>query len=361
MFTKEDGPTALRADLVRGLSLSTGPVQVRSDKGAEFAVGGVASVWNGSRGFVAIVIRFLEPPRVERYMYSKPLPDEAAVIGAEAAALDFARELGLELDALTFADLDEASRARRLQNWDRIRKVRAPARADAASGSVATAPGAAPVLSAELSTEALEEPLELEPEDAVPLDESVQLVPLEDTPGDGSLEDTPLEDSPLAAEPARERRPDDTPVSLAQPRARPEDDTPMEIATLGDPESDDTPIELTAMRESTLLDVSELAGESEDEDEHEDEPSDGFIPIGQSSGDLGGAISVELDAADLGDEGSEGDPPTIHLTEALSSDLLDTAPAPGPGGAVIGKIPLVRKEGADRRRLSALGRLLSFF
>ena len=58
-------------------------------------------------------------------------------------------------------------------------------------------------------------------------------------------------------------------------------------------------------------------------------------------------------------------------TEAIEEplELVGEQPAVGDpviggheaGRAVLGKVELVRKPGADRRRLSALGRLLSFF
>ena len=146
MFTRGDGPTALRADLVRGLSFSSGPQEIRTDDRVEQAVAGVASVWNGSRGFVAVLFRFIDPPRVERYMTSEPLTDDSGLARAQAAALEFARSRGFRMDDPEFAGLAEDLRAKRLHNWNLIRKVREPAKQPAAAAGVeAPAGGAASV------------------------------------------------------------------------------------------------------------------------------------------------------------------------------------------------------------------------
>ncbi len=144
MFTRGDGPTALRADLVRGLSFSSGPQEIRTDDRVEQAVAGVASVWNGSRGFVAVLFRFIDPPRVERYMTSEPLTDDSGLASAQAAALEFARSRGFRMDDPEFAGLAEDLRAKRLHNWNLIRKVREPAKQPAAAGGAASVQDAAP-------------------------------------------------------------------------------------------------------------------------------------------------------------------------------------------------------------------------
>ena len=90
MFTKEDGPTALRAELLSGLSFSSYPEEVQIDNHFGSALAGVSSVWNGSSGFVVVLIRFIDPPRVERYRYSEPLTDESMVALAQAEAVRFA-------------------------------------------------------------------------------------------------------------------------------------------------------------------------------------------------------------------------------------------------------------------------------
>ncbi len=65
MFTKEDGPTALRAELLSGLSFSSYPEDVQIDDHSGSAVAGVSSVWNGSSGFVVVLIRFIDSPELE--------------------------------------------------------------------------------------------------------------------------------------------------------------------------------------------------------------------------------------------------------------------------------------------------------
>ncbi|MEE9280790.1 MAG: hypothetical protein V3V67_11505, partial [Myxococcota bacterium] len=211
MFNKEDGPTALRADLVCGLSLSRGPQEVRTDTGVERAVACVASVWNGSRGFVAVLIRFLEPPRVERYMYAQLLTDESRVSHAQAEALSFARSLGFSMDEPAFRELDEESRRKRLHDWNLIRKVR-----ESWPGLEEALGPAAVVESAhesELIPSVAPEP---------PEEDSLELA-LAGGPRD---DDTPVELQPLGDAPED----DDTPLELAPIDQRPAEDEGMELA-----------------------------------------------------------------------------------------------------------------------------------
>ena len=136
MFRSEDGPTALRADLLSGLSFSSRPEDIQIDDHSGSAVAGVSSVWNGSRGFVAVLIRFIDPPHVERYMYSEPLTDESMLVLAQAEALRFAGSMGFRMDDPRFQELDETARAKRLLNWNLIRKVRAPLAPEKPAGAL---------------------------------------------------------------------------------------------------------------------------------------------------------------------------------------------------------------------------------
>ena len=86
----------MRADLLSGLSFSSRPEDIQIDDHSGSAVAGVSSVWNGSRGFVAVLIRFIDPPHVERYMYSEPLTDESMLVLAQAEALRFAGSMASE-------------------------------------------------------------------------------------------------------------------------------------------------------------------------------------------------------------------------------------------------------------------------
>ena len=73
-------------------------------------------MWNGSSGFVVVLIRFIDPPHVERYMYSESLTDESMLALAQAEALRFAGAMGFRMDDPGFQELGEAARANRLLN-----------------------------------------------------------------------------------------------------------------------------------------------------------------------------------------------------------------------------------------------------
>ncbi len=462
MFNKEDGPTALRADLVRGLSLSRGPQEVQTDKG------------------------------VERYMYAQPLTEESGVIHAQAEALSFARNLGFSMDEPAFRELDEESREKRLDNWNLIRKVR-----ETLSGVEEAALPAVIVGSAdefEPIPSVAPEPLE---EDSLELalaggprddDTPVELPPLGDPPED---DDTPLELAPIGKGPAEDEGMELAPVSvvsfedegmeLEPVSASSSEDEGMELAPIDGAPSKGEPLELAPVTEAPPEDealelaLANGAASSGDEslqfeaggldlspvsDELEDGESLEFEPLGDAAGpadtqpigaepeelvlepavpeaeldsaeapaveaieppleiaeafeiehelDFLGASAEEESASEpnvlvfVDSEPAASDPPTIQLTTPLAPDAdavepeftpdqlselaeLEVADSEPPGiesaavaanegrptgepaaaidtgSAVIGKIELVRKEGADRRRLTALGRLLSFF
>ena len=176
MFIREDGPTALRADLLRGLSFSTCVEEVQTESHPERAVAGVASVWNSTQGFLVVLIRFIDPARIERYMHSEPLGDESALAEAHAEALTFVRNLGFRMDDPSFVELDEKAQAKRLQNWNLMRKVREPSEKipDDDRPTRVTDPDVP-----DNATELDLEPQSLEPSAAAPVDadESIVLEP----------------------------------------------------------------------------------------------------------------------------------------------------------------------------------------
>ncbi len=193
MFTREDGPTALRAELLSGLSFSSYPEDVQIDDHSGSALAGVSSVWNGSSGFVVVLIRFIDPPHVERYMYSEPLTDELMVALALAEALRFAGAMGFRMDDPRFQELKEAARANRLLNWNLIRTVRLPSAPetplaavenDAPAAAAPAAVSAAPTVEASSDEEEilLESPIQTEPphlelvEESVPAPELAELL-----------------------------------------------------------------------------------------------------------------------------------------------------------------------------------------
>ncbi len=147
MFTREDGPTALRADLIQGLSFSTRSEEISMAKGAgpERAVAGVASVWNGKSGFIAVLIRFLDPPHVDRYVYSEPLTTFGEFESVASKAVGFATQLGFKMDAPEFASLGPDRQEERLRQWNRIRKSR-PLKKPGAPGELASTGGTSGVL-----------------------------------------------------------------------------------------------------------------------------------------------------------------------------------------------------------------------
>jgi len=126
MFAKSDGPTALRAELVRALAFSE--AKVANDDGGDpvESVAALAAVWNGRKGYVALLVRSIEPPSLERYVTENAIttPDGLDAVTEEAIA--FAESLGFAMDAPTFSDLSEVEREVRMQRWNKLRKLRKP-------------------------------------------------------------------------------------------------------------------------------------------------------------------------------------------------------------------------------------------
>jgi len=129
MFSKTDGPTALRADLLRALAFSVQPIE-RSLAGRSVgSVAALAAVWNGKKGYVALLIRDIEPPAIERYVCDTTLLTETMLDAAVEEGIAFAESLGFTLDAHEFASLADEQRDARLHRWNKLRKLRKPATA----------------------------------------------------------------------------------------------------------------------------------------------------------------------------------------------------------------------------------------
>jgi len=126
MFSKSEGPTALRADLVRALAFSEAKLERDGESHAVESVAALAAVWNGRKGYVAILVRDVEPPRVERYVTEGAITSIEALTAATEEAIAFAESLGFAMDAPAFADLSQAERESRMQRWNKLRKVRKP-------------------------------------------------------------------------------------------------------------------------------------------------------------------------------------------------------------------------------------------
>ena len=94
----------------------------------------LAGVWNGKKGYVAVLIRDLEPPAVERYVTDAALLTESMLDAAVEEGIAFAESLGFSLDAAEFASLGQDARDERLDRWNKLRKL------PKAVSSAATAP-----------------------------------------------------------------------------------------------------------------------------------------------------------------------------------------------------------------------------
>ncbi|HTO53119.1 MAG TPA: hypothetical protein VMR50_07010 [Myxococcota bacterium] len=140
MFAKSDGPTALRADLVRALAFSEAKVARANDGELIESVAALASVWNGRKGYVALLVRDIEPARIDRYVTENAITSVEALAAATEEAVGFAESLGFLMDAGDFAELSEAERESRMQRWNKLRKLRKPAASSAKSGAVSPSP-----------------------------------------------------------------------------------------------------------------------------------------------------------------------------------------------------------------------------
>jgi hypothetical protein len=124
MFAKSDGPTALRAELVRALAFSEAKVARANDGELIESVAALAAVWNGRKGYVALLVRDIEPARIDRYVTEGAITSVEALGAATDEAIGFAESLGFMMDAPAFAELSEAERESRMQRWNKLRKLR---------------------------------------------------------------------------------------------------------------------------------------------------------------------------------------------------------------------------------------------
>jgi hypothetical protein len=403
MFTREDGPTALRADLLRGLSFSASVEEVQTENHPERAVAGVASVWNSTQGFVVVLIRFIDPARIERYRYSEPLGDESALAEANAEALAFTRNLGFHMDDPSFVELGEAAQAKRLHNWNLMRKVREPSEQipDHERPTRVTAP--------ELPDAAIEsdlEPQSIEPPVAAPVDVDASIA-LEPMSLDPSEEQTPEADDsmvlePITAEPLADGvgpvsdSAEPVPVDAVEDESMELQLRSVELAREADEHADNEPLEF----ESVSLEPGSVGPTSERHEPvaFESGGATPELPGTESPGTQAPATepnafefvdseptAVDAPAAEPSDveplateeaevldptpaeprvaETVDAEPPRAETAGAESDSVEPIAAArePESPSAVLGRIELVRRSGKDRRRLNSMGRLLSFF
>jgi len=123
VFKEVDGPTALRPDLVLGLAFSRGSAELETDDGIERCCAALVSVWNGKKGFVAVLVRQLDQPRLRRWVYEAPLRDVGAVLTAFEAGMAFTMSLGLDMEVSSYAELDSQEQSNCIDHWNDMRKL----------------------------------------------------------------------------------------------------------------------------------------------------------------------------------------------------------------------------------------------
>jgi len=134
MFAKSEGPTALRAELVRALAFSEAKVERPGDDSLVESVAALAAVWNGRKGYVALLVRDVDPPRIDRYVTENAITSEEALQAATEEGIAFAESLGFQLDSPSFGELSEDAREGRLHRWNKLRKIRKPSAPPASLG-----------------------------------------------------------------------------------------------------------------------------------------------------------------------------------------------------------------------------------
>ena len=122
MFIEADGPTALRPDLIRALSLSVDVVRLEGDGTSGRFCAALSAVWNGSKGFVGVLLRNVEDPVVRRFVMDGPIDSEGALNSAVDEGIAFAESLGFKMDHPEFVTLEADDRARRVHAWNDVRK-----------------------------------------------------------------------------------------------------------------------------------------------------------------------------------------------------------------------------------------------
>jgi hypothetical protein len=126
MFTRRDGPTALRLELVRAMAFSQEEAVIETDQGSTRAQAAVVAVWNGSLGQVLAVIRFLDHGHVERFAFQKRITSERELDEAVQVGVRSMERVGLHMDDPGYHSLDDSSRKLRLERWNELRRPGTP-------------------------------------------------------------------------------------------------------------------------------------------------------------------------------------------------------------------------------------------
>ncbi len=139
MFSKADGPTALRSDLIHALSFSHDRIERTSGVSTVSSLAALAGVWNGRKGHVALIVRDIEPAAIERYVGSETILSEAELDAAVEEGIAFAEGMGFSMDAPEFPMLSAEAREQRIYRWNKLRKLRPPAPVERDSAPIAPA------------------------------------------------------------------------------------------------------------------------------------------------------------------------------------------------------------------------------
>lgn len=141
MLAKAEGPTALRSELIRALAFSEGKIERPGSAEPIDSVAALAAVWNGRKGYVALLVRDVDPARIERWVTENTITSEEALAAATEDAMVFAESLGFAMDNPEFTKLSDFERDQRMHRWNKLRKVR-----KAADAETLDAEASAPVL-----------------------------------------------------------------------------------------------------------------------------------------------------------------------------------------------------------------------
>lgn len=130
MFTKGQGPTRLKVDLVWAIAFSLADAEVPTDDGSVVAAcAGMAALWNGRRGEVVVLIRHRESGEIDRYHWSEQLLELDDLNSAVDASQSFCESLGFLLDGSDFRGVEDEERRERLQRWEQLCKTASGRRA----------------------------------------------------------------------------------------------------------------------------------------------------------------------------------------------------------------------------------------
>lgn len=144
MFTAADGPTALRAELVRALCFSLSLERISEPDFEGDCCAAISAVWNGKKGYVAILVRQADPALLRRYVTPRSCRSESSLRETLDQAVEFLDGMGFSMDSHEFEGLSSAERENRLEEWNALRKLDRSPRCFGAVESAATAEPDAP-------------------------------------------------------------------------------------------------------------------------------------------------------------------------------------------------------------------------